>query len=44
MGFDNKVEILPKRELTVDLAEKHPWWKPTVKSKVYPWKFIKNGL
>ena len=24
-GFDNKVAILPKRELKVDLAEKPPW-------------------
>ena len=25
-GFNNKVGILPKRELTVDLAEKPTWW------------------
>ena len=25
-GF-NKVAISPKRELTLDLAEKPPWWK-----------------
>ena len=26
-SFNNKVAILPKRELTLDLAEKPPWWK-----------------
>ena len=26
-GFKNKVEILPKRELTLDFAENPPWWK-----------------
>ena len=43
-GFKNRVAILPKKELTLDLAEKPTWWKPTVKSRVYPCNFIKSGL
>ena len=43
--FNNKVAILPKRELTLDLAEKPPWWKLfSVKSRVCPCNFIKHGL
>ena len=42
--FNNGVVILPKMELTLDLAEKLPFWKPTVKSRVYPSNFIKNRL
>ena len=34
-GFD-KVVILPKREFTLDLAEKPPWWKL---GGVYPQRF-----
>ena len=43
-GLNNKVATLPKKELTLDLPEKPPWWKPTIKSRVYPCNFIKNGL
>ena len=43
-GFD-KVAILPKRELTLDPAEKPHWWKLfPVKSRVYPCNFIENGV
>ena len=44
-GFNNKVAILPKQDLTLDLAEKPPSWNLfSVKSRVYPCNFIKNGL
>ena len=26
-SFNNNVTTLPKRELTLDLAENPPWWK-----------------
>ena len=42
-SFNNKVGILPKRELTLDLPEKPPWWKLfSVKSRVYHCNFIKK--
>ena len=44
LGFNNRVANLLKSELTLDFAEKPPWWKLTVKSRVYPSNFIKNGL
>ena len=49
-SFNNKVAILPKRELTLDLAEKPLWWKLffsknyPCRLRVYPCNFIKNGL
>ena len=44
-SLNNIVTILPKRELTLDLAEKPPGWKLLFsKSKVYPCSFIKNEL
>ena len=36
--FNNKVAILPKRELTVDFPEKPPWWK-IISRKVYSLSF-----
>ena len=44
LGFNNRVANLLKSELTLDFAEKPPWWYLTVKSRVYPSNFIKNGL
>ena len=37
-GFNNRVAILLKKKLLLDLAERPAWWKPTVKSRVYPCK------
>ena len=29
-GFNNRVAILPKMDLMLDLAGRRPWWEPTV--------------